>query len=56
MTSALVATALSARRMGAVMCVVFTGSLAVEVWGDGIAEAGALVARVESLFCESQCL
>ena len=55
-TSALVATALSARRMGAVMCVVFAGSLAVEVWGDGIAEAGALVARVESLFCESQCL
>ena len=49
-TSALVATALSARRMVAVVCVVFAGSLAGEVWGDGIAEAGALAARVESLF------
>ena len=38
--------------MVAVVCVVLAGSLAGEVWGDGIggARGGALAARVESLF------
>ena len=49
-TSALVATALSARRMGALVCVVFAGSLVGEVWGDGMVVAGALSARVDGLF------